>query len=68
MTNTAQNKIKQLSEIILAHFTKAKDLNPAFATFCTMERFHRMLKGQERFADKILDEEIADALKGRFDF
>lgn len=69
MTNTeTQNKIKQLSEAILAIFTKAKDLHPEFATFCTMERFYRMVKGQERFINQILDEEIEDALKGRILF
>ena len=64
-TATQKKKINQLSEIILANYTAAKDYNPAFATFCAMEMILKMVFSQPHFIDQLLDEEIEDNLKAR---
>ena len=63
MSNITQNKIKQLSEIILANYTAAQNYNPAFATQCAMELILKMVMGQPQYIDQLLDEEIEDNLK-----
>jgi len=65
MSNTTQNKIKQLSEIILANYTAAQNYDPAFATQCAMESILRLVMGQPKYTDQLLDEEIEDHLKVR---
>ena len=65
MSNTTQAKIKQLSEIILANYTAAKNYDPAFATQCAMDLILRMVMGQPKYIDQLLDEEIEDNLKAR---
>ena len=63
MSDTTKAKIKQLSEIILANYTAAKNYDPAFATQCAMELILKMVMGQPQYIDQLIDEEIEDNLK-----
>jgi len=65
MSNAVKNKIKQLSEIILANYTAAQNYDPAFATQCAMELILKMVMAQPKYIEQLLDEEIEDNLKAR---
>jgi len=63
MSNTTQNKIKQLSEIILTNYTAAGEPHPAFATQCKMEYYIKLVMGQPTYTEQLLEELIEDHLK-----
>lgn len=63
MSNTTQAKIKQLSEIILANYTAARESHPSFATQCKMEYYIKLIMEQPTYTDQLLEEFIEDNLK-----
>ena len=65
MSDTAQNKIKRLSEIILSNYIAAGNYDPAFATACAMESILKLVFSQPNHTDQLLDEEIEDNLKAK---
>jgi len=65
MTTTTQNKIKQLSKIILANYTASGEPHPAFATQCKMEYYIKLVMGQPAYTEQLLEELIEDNLKAR---
>jgi len=63
MNEIAANKIKTLLEIKTANYRATGDSHPEVAAQFAVEAIVRMVMGQPKHIQQLLDEEIEDALK-----
>ena len=63
MNEIAANKIKTLMEIKTANYRAAGDSHPEVAAQFAVEAIVRMVMGQPKHIQQLLDEEIEDAIK-----
>jgi len=63
MNEIAANKIKTLMEIKTANYRATGDSHPEVAAQFAVEAIVRMVMGQPKHIQQLLDEEIEDAIK-----
>jgi hypothetical protein len=63
MNNTTAAKVKTLFNAIAANYRARGDSHPEVAAKFQVELALRVALSQPKFADQLLDEEIADTLK-----
>jgi hypothetical protein len=65
MNSTIAPKLATLLEIRIANYRMDGDMHPEFAAQIQMHYTLSVIKGQEKYAEQLIDEHIEDALKYR---
>jgi hypothetical protein len=65
MNSTIASKLATLLEIRIANYRMDGDMHPEFAAQIQMHYTLSVIKGQEKYAEQLIDEHIEDALKYR---
>jgi hypothetical protein len=65
MNATIAAKLATLLEIRIANYRMDGDMHPEFAAQIHMQYTLSIIKGQEKYADQLINEAIEDALKYR---
>jgi hypothetical protein len=65
MNSTIASKLAALLEIRIANYRMDGDMHPEIAAQFHMDYTLRVIKGQEKYADQLINEQIEDALKYR---
>ena len=65
MNSTIASKLASLFEIRIANYRMDGDMHPEFAAQIQMHYTLSVIKGQEKYAEQLIDEHIQDALKYR---